>query len=383
MHAVLHLTPLEVASHVVVGAGENRPGPPAAVGNCDPLSALEDAIRPALLNAPCLVSFSGGHDSSLVLGLAVRIARRDGLPLPVPITCRFTDAPLAEESELQETVVRALELTEWTRVAAGDDLDFVGPVSTGVLERHGLLYPANTFLHAPLFDHATGGTLLTGYGGDHVLARCSRARRPLWMAERSDPLETFPWLRRHPAADVERALARERHSVPSRVDRRGRWRAGRRDVALACSSLAAVAEGRGTRVEHPLLDPGFLSALEHSGICPHSAGGRARLITAIVGDVLPEACTTARPKARFREVMWRRHTRALLSRHHLDSIIDAIDDGIIDPDGLRREWGRERPNARTALLLQKAWLTIRCTAGDSAGPEDTGRTDKPGRGSHA
>jgi hypothetical protein len=81
--------------------------------------------------------------------------------------------------------------------------------------------------------------------------------------------------------------------------------------------------------------------------------------------------------------MWRRHTRALLSRHHLDSIIDAIDDGIIDPDGLRREWGRERPNARTALLLQKAWLTIRCTAGDSAGPEDTGRTDKPGRGSHA
>jgi hypothetical protein len=356
------LTSLEIASHVVVGQGELRGRRPEE-DTLNPLAELEAAILPALVRAPCLVSFSGGHDSSLVLGVAVRMARRDGLQLPVPITWRFTDAPEAQESDLQDSVVRALDLSDWIRLDAGDDLDLVGPVSRRVLKRHGLLYPANAFLHAPLFDRAAGGTLLTGFGGDHVLAHCRRARRPWWIATPPEPSQRLPWLRPHPAALIQRSLARERHRVPRRVERRGRWRAARRDVAVACSSLAAVAEGAGCAVAHPLLEVGFLDALQRSGVSPQSAGGRAAMIRALFGEALPEACMKRRPKAIFRDVFWRRHTRAVLS----SCDFDAIDDHVVDRDGLREEWSHTRPNTRTALLVQQAWLAHSCHDGDRAG----------------
>ena len=54
-----------------------------------PRAALEAVVLRALLRPPCLVSFSGGRDSSLVLAIASDVARRHGLPLPVPATNRF------------------------------------------------------------------------------------------------------------------------------------------------------------------------------------------------------------------------------------------------------------------------------------------------------
>ena len=58
-----------------------------------PLAALEEAILPALRRPPCLVSFSGGRDSSCVLAAATRAARREGLQPPVPVTLRVSNAP--------------------------------------------------------------------------------------------------------------------------------------------------------------------------------------------------------------------------------------------------------------------------------------------------
>src|ERR1700749_707865 len=63
--------------------------------------ALESVIRPALERSPCLVSFSGGRDSSAVLAAAAALARREGLPLPIPATIVFpaaaaTDGALAQ-----------------------------------------------------------------------------------------------------------------------------------------------------------------------------------------------------------------------------------------------------------------------------------------------
>ena len=71
-----------------------------------PLAALEEAILPALQRPPCLVSFSGGRDSSGVLAAAVRAARRDRLAPPVPVTLRVSNAPMAEASVWRHQPVR-------------------------------------------------------------------------------------------------------------------------------------------------------------------------------------------------------------------------------------------------------------------------------------
>jgi hypothetical protein len=91
---------------------------------------LERAIARALRRSPCLVSFSGGHDSSLILAAATKVARRE--QLPAAVTWRPDGAPAADESAWQEAVVAALQVSDWIRLAADDDLDFVGPVVTGV-----------------------------------------------------------------------------------------------------------------------------------------------------------------------------------------------------------------------------------------------------------
>ena len=76
------LSPLEVASGLVFGLLPAAEAAPAAGPPEDPLEALEAAVRPALERSPCVVSFSGGRDSSAVLAVATQVARREGLPLP-------------------------------------------------------------------------------------------------------------------------------------------------------------------------------------------------------------------------------------------------------------------------------------------------------------
>ena len=73
----------------------------------EPSAALERAVLPALLRPPCVVSFSGGRDSSLVLAAAVAVARSEGLAAPIPITVRFPASAESDEQEWQERVVRS------------------------------------------------------------------------------------------------------------------------------------------------------------------------------------------------------------------------------------------------------------------------------------
>jgi asparagine synthetase B (glutamine-hydrolysing) len=354
------LSPLEIAAHSVTGPGLSPLAKPAQT-SVSPLQALETAILPSLAETPCLVSFSGGHDSSVVLGIAVRLARRESLSLPIPISLRFTDAPRAEESELQEAVVRSLGLSDWELVSVGDELDVIGPVAGSVLKAHGLLYPANAHIHAPLPEGASGGTLLKGFGGDQAFRQCPRSRRPWWAARRPDP-PAWPWLTRQAATQVHRSLGRERHLVPKDEASRGRWRANRRDVNLACSSVAAIAAGQGAEIRHPLLDAEFLEAVETTGITPSGAGGRAGIVKTLFGEALPPECVARRNKAHFREVIWQSHTRAAISPSRIGQTIEALADGyfdgLVDLGALRREWAGPEPNSRTALLLQRAWLVL-------------------------
>src|SRR5699024_7618158 len=123
----------------------------------------------SLERPPCGIAFSGGRDSSAVLAVATHVARRDGLPEPVPITRVFADVPESEEGEWQELVIRHLGLTEWQRLHLTDELDLLGPLARPNLERYGVVWPPTVHGDIPLMEVVRGGALLDGEGGDEVL----------------------------------------------------------------------------------------------------------------------------------------------------------------------------------------------------------------------
>ena len=103
------LTPLEIAAGAPLP--DRMRGRPAAT-RLTPAEALGAAVLAAVRRTPCVVSFSGGRDSSLVLSAAVAAARREGLRLPVPLTVRVRGDADAEERGWQELVVRRLGIEE-------------------------------------------------------------------------------------------------------------------------------------------------------------------------------------------------------------------------------------------------------------------------------
>ena len=178
-----------------MGLPHGPPGtlPPPSDPQITPRAALELVVRRALQRPPCGVAFSGGRDSSLVLAVATHVARRDGLPDPVPITRIFPGIAEADEQEFQEAVVRHLGLHDWHRVVFEDELDVVGPIAARHLLAHGVVWPPNIATDVPLVDAVPGGSVLDGEGGDDVLGvashrvakltRLIRQPRPLACAE--------------------------------------------------------------------------------------------------------------------------------------------------------------------------------------------------------
>lgn len=275
--ATTRLSPLELASGAVWGTDpEVAPLPPALAG-LTARAALEDVVRRALRRPPCVVSFSGGRDSSAVLALAMHVARRDGLPLPIPVTTRFPRYARANEDEWQELVIRHLGVSDWTCLVFDDELDIVGPYARRVLAQHGLLWPANAHAHLPIAEQAACGSLLTGVGGDELLSPdalsvrvnqvlmrqvaprprdvlrigafyAPRAVRRMAMRRRSALIPACPWLT--PAADrVMRAgLLDDAIAEPLRWDEsldRGWWRSRYRRLGEdSLRRVAAMCGGR-------------------------------------------------------------------------------------------------------------------------------------------
>jgi asparagine synthetase B (glutamine-hydrolysing) len=367
------LSPLEIASGLVFGLGPPERLPSAREAGT-PLEAIERAILPALKRPPCLVSFSGGRDSSTILALAVRLARREGLELPIPATNRFPPAESSDDVEWQERVVVRLGLTEWIRAEYTNELDSVGPVARQVLRRHGLLWPFNAHFHAPLLHEAFGGSLLTGIGGDEALGRprwarsaavlsgrgCLRPRELLAVGLTASPFAVrraahstrepvlLPWLRPEAQGEVWARWVADTASEPLRWSDRFAWWRRLRYVRLAIEALRLIGSDLLVEVRHPFADAGFASAL--AALPPDArAHGRSVAMRQLFDDALPHELIQRCTRSHFDLVFWNEHSRELAARWNGDG----IDDELVDVEALRREWEEPCPDARTFMLLQE------------------------------
>lgn len=384
-NTVYRLTPLEIARGYIVGSEGMLPA--AKDPTSTPRGALESVMLAALQRQPCGIAFSGGRDSSLVLAVAVDVARREGLPVPVPITRRFAAAGATEESDWQELVVRHVGVSEWVRLEFKDELEVIGPYAQRHLREHGVVWPAAIASATPLLEQVQGGTLLDGEGGDDVLGfenhriglasflmRYPRAanRRALpaalreltpravryrlhWKDRETQP---FVWLRPEVRKQFIDDLARERTdrplSFPSSV--RAFW--SRRALRIGELDRAIVARRYDVDRVSPLLEPDLVHAIARDGGVL-GRGDRTAVIHSVAGDLLPSA------------LVWRR-TKAVFNRAYIGELCrsfaaswdgSGVDHDLVDADALRRAWLDDVPHYMTALLLQQAWLAETGSAG--------------------
>ena len=360
------------ASDAPLGAGDVPP--PAG-----PVQVLERLLLEALLEPPCIIGFSGGRDSSALLAVAMQVARREGLDLPVPVTKIYPDVPATDESSWQELVIRWLGVDDWVRHEYHDELDLLGPAATASLRQHGLLWPGSAHNRAPTLEVARGGCYVDGEGGDEILGEFRIApvkhlvsrTRPIDRRARRDAIYALApaRLRRGVAArQVERWNDRawlrpevaEWYAATSVEDILGaalpypkavRQTATRRAVRVAMANLDGVGRSLGVRYVHPFYAPDFLRALGafggHLGFVSRTATMRA-----LFADLLPDEVNARDGKVYFNNAFIHGHSRAFLERWDGTG----LDTDLIDVDALRDVWHQPTIHSGTFQLMQAAWL---------------------------
>ncbi len=381
-------TPLDVAAGWMLGSDEGNRPLPDLEAPMHPTTVLEEIVLPALANPPCLVSFSGGRDSSAVLAVAATVARREGLPLPIPVTIEPRGVPSMNELRWQELVLAHLGLPAWERITVDDELDVVGDVAQRLLMRHGLLYPPTFTLLAVLLARREARSVLTGISGDAyfggwrfadlsaglrgmmrprsalaagyaVLPRFARARFLRHLAPAP------PWLR----PDAQRRLTEEwsagEAGQPVAWNSYVAWRTRLRRMLAMTDMTRLVGEAAGCLVVNPLEEPRFLSALADAG-GRRGFGGRTAIMRVLFSHLLPEAVIVRSDKARITPAVFRGPATEFALRWRGEG----VDDALVDHDALRAVWLAPDPDLRSALLLQAAWVaseTITGPEGDTCG----------------
>lgn len=336
--------------------------------------ALGEAIRTS--TRPLGVLFSGGRDSSAVLATAVLVARRMGADDPVPVTALYPDEPRADESEWQALVLSHLGIRHRRLVEVRTQRRVLGTRSTRHLRAHGLVWPSGAQTQSVFFDEAEpGDVFVTGEGGDLVLDRhrgtplhllaqdAPRVRRRV-VAEVGATLvpnaltgprawrdyrKTLPWLRPRALRPLVVDTAVARGSL--RWDRATRGLLALRANQVIDHNTAAAASLHGVMLRHPLSEPSFVAALAREG-GPGGFRGRTHLFRHLFGDLLPDRVLSRTTKASFNESRYGEAERDFAAQW--DGA--GVDDELVDPVLLRREWLSERPHPSTFTLLQLAWL---------------------------
>jgi len=371
------LTRWERATGLALGADRSQHCPVLPSSDRSPRGALAAELTEALAFSPCVVSFSGGRDSSAVLAAAVEVARREGLPEPVPVTLRFPRVASTEESRWQELVIAHLRVRHWERIEIADELDLLGPVARSALTTHGLLWPPNAYVHVPIIDRARGGCVLTGLDGDGLFGDWRWARAQAFLHARVRPerrdalrvalalapplarqrwmhppvLNVVPWLRPEARAELARLARADAAREPRRWDRRIAYYKQRRYLRLTVRSLELLAQSADAEVRHPLLSRTFLDAVAARGGAA-GYGDRTAAMRALFGDLLPAELVGRRRKAEFGRALWRGETRGFAAEW--DGA--GVDCELVDPEQLRSAWKLPSPWFGASTLIHEAWL---------------------------
>ena len=373
------MTPFEVATGWLTGEYEDFGPRRVDVRFSNPIGALEALLAPALARPPCVVAFSGGRDSSVLLALSNRLAIREGLPAPIAASLRYPGEHGAHEEKWQELVVRHLGIAHWEIVDAGDAADLLGPAATTGLIRRGLLWPPAQYTLLPLLGLAVDGTLVTGDGGDEVFGEhrvtpLVRVVRGPWPKTRSDAIETLlapaprmarrsayarllsaqlrrSWLRPAAQQRFAGALATDRARAPLSWQASLRRLPGMRAWHLGFHNQDLVAAAEGVRTIRPLQDPLFIDALARSRP-PWGFSSRDAAMKDLFGSLLPDELLNRHSKALFNRVVFGEHSRAFVERW----TGAGVPDELVDAEILRRFWDAQDPHALTFALLQAAWL---------------------------
>lgn len=383
------MTPLEIAcGWLAAGDPVPLPDPPGA----RPREVLDALLLDHLSRPPCLVAFSGGRDSSALLAAAVTAARREGLPQPVAITLTYPDSPDADEADWQRQVLDHLAVTERVRVVVHDEHDAVGPVAAPLLRRHGQIWPPNVAPTWRMMDHARGGSLLTGEGGDEVFGvkRVTALTKLLHTRTRADPRlvplvarslaprplrrrtalrECYrpPWLREPAWREVRLRCAEGDAAMALHAGRQTWQLATHRGSRIGQETLCALGDEIGVAYGQPFLDPAFVAATaEEAGFWGWT--GRTTTMRHLFDDLLPRAVLERRTKATFNRAVFAGHTREFATGW--DGA--GVDTDLVDPGALRANWLSPLPHAPSMALLHQAWL-----AAQTISSEGIGKTSLP------
>jgi asparagine synthase (glutamine-hydrolysing) len=304
------------------------------------------------------------------------VARREDLPLPVPITLSYPDAPDTDETHWQQAVLNHLGIAERIVLTVHGEHDPLGPVATPVLLRHGLVWPPNFAPTVRMMTMARGGVLLTGEGGDETfglkrvtpLTKLLSARGRVSPGVYGDMLRMLsprmlrrraafrsryvrPWLRQ----DVEDLLSqRDAADLAAYALRASRntWQfATRRSTRIAYETVRVLGADMDVTYVQAFAEPTLVAAVANEGGF-FGWTGRTATMRALFGELLPREVLERSTKALFANAVFTRRTREF-ARTWTGS---GVDTDLVDPDILRDTWLSDDPHAPSMSLLQQAWL---------------------------
>lgn len=378
------LTPIDLVAGYPIGTVAGLAAPVGNRSSPHPREELERIIRKQLQRSPCVVAFSGGRDSSAILAIATHLARREGLPAPIPVTMRYSDAPSTEESDWQELVVRHLGVTNWVIERIDDEMDVLGPLAQSQMLRHGVLWPS--LLHGDDYfaRHAPNGSVLDGEGGDEVLAVKRHRVAPVvrlvqrvreghlprrWQlraaaaaaapaiirlprARRRAANLPLPWLKPPALGEVAANYARNEASEPLNGRKSVARIPGRRSNRMLAANRRYLWANQGVEFCSPFLEATFVTALTgRTGIL--GPMDRATTLRMICEDLLPDAILERTTKAEFSSAIHRSYTKTFAAQWSGEG----LDTSLVDIDVLRQIWlGNAPSNSLAKPLLQTAWL---------------------------
>ena len=161
----------------------------------------------------------------------------------------------------------------------------------------------------------------------------------------------MPWLR--PAAEREALalLTARQAAVPVRFDAAATTQITHRCFSGAAGTFRALGEAIGTTTELPLSRPGVVESLAGAGGW-RGFGEQRTMLQRLAGDLLPSDLLTRRPAPDLNPVFFGEPSREFAANW----TGAGLDESVVDIEALRRNWLSDRPDPRTACLLQYAWL---------------------------